>query len=352
MAVTWVIRYLHDHGLIDHADVWQGRLSADDVSVSHTGVLVCVNGSARWFVKRADPIRSRGRDLGSEPFVYRLAAVDSRLASVVPACRLIDDARGIIVMDAAPGAPPAGDVAWRDDAHAAGVRRESGAALARVHRIRPARFGEPPWLVIALEPRWGRYAWLPAPCASLLQRLRASPTFRAGFARVRRDWTPSALVHGDIRSSNLIAGGAPARPAVRIVDWELACLGDPAWDLGSLVGDYVATTALEYDGDAPQDPLRPAIDALDGYLQERADAAGPASRAADAEWRWLLERSVRLAAVRIVQTLVEQAQVYPDALPRSEPALIPIAAAMLDRAPVIATALAASVDEGRRHGVA
>ena len=46
-----------------------------------------------------------------------------------------------------------------------------------------------------------------------------------------------ALVHGDLKLDNVMAGPTPEQ--LRLVDWELAGAGDPAWDLGSALGDLV-----------------------------------------------------------------------------------------------------------------
>jgi hypothetical protein len=45
------------------------------------------------------------------------------------------------------------------------------------------------------------------------------------------------LVHGDLKLDNVMAGPGPGQ--LRLVDWELAGAGDPAWDLGSALGDLM-----------------------------------------------------------------------------------------------------------------
>jgi aminoglycoside phosphotransferase (APT) family kinase protein len=86
--------------------------------------------------------------------------------------------------------------------------------------------------------------------AEALRQLRVD-----GLVDLVRDtaagWTPTALIHGDIKSDNILCAATPgaARP-VRLIDWEAGGRGDPRWDVGSLVGDYLFTWLSGIDLDA------------------------------------------------------------------------------------------------------
>ena len=182
----WLLPYLRDRGVLDPAAAIAGTVRTDDVSVSHTSVRVSVDGPPRWFVKCADPVRSRGRDLGTEPFVYRLATSHPALAGVVPRCRVADDRHQVIVLDIVPGESLDFERVVAAGTPHGEVLRHYGVALAAVHSVRPQPFGGPPWLLVALEPRWGNYEWLPRACGTLLRRLSADRSFNAGFRRARQ----------------------------------------------------------------------------------------------------------------------------------------------------------------------
>lgn len=337
-----VLRYLIDQGVLATADVVRATPLAEDVSVSHRSYRISVDGKPRWFVKRSDPARSGGRDLSVEAAFYRLTGFHRSLAGVVPACRLIGDGDEVLVLDALAGMPLSSAIQRPPSAtptEPAASLHAYGRAVAQAHEVRPAPFGQRPWLLSALEPGWGRYAWLPPPCAALLMRLAGSRSCRAGFSAARREWRESCLVHGDIRWANAFVAFAGDGVQAWLVDWELACVGDPAWDVGSLLADIVATTALGHAGATPDDVWPWCSHVLAGYRERANLEAGP--------WRELLRRSVRLAAVRLVQALVEHGHGSGDTLPSAEAALMPWVASWLAGAPAIGAALAEDTEQLR-----
>lgn len=100
---------------------------------------------------------------------------------------------------------------------------------------------------------------------------------------------------------------------LNIVDWELASLGDPSWDVGCFFADYIAYWAsslvpsgpVEADSDLVGVPalavevMQPAISSFwESYLRH-ADAVSRPE---------LLVRAVRLMGVRLLQTALEQGQ--------------------------------------------
>jgi len=168
-------------------------------------------------------------------------------------------------------------------------------------------------MLIALEPHWGRYDWLPAPCGALLIQLAQSRPFREGFRHARREWRATALVHGDIRWANCLVARSDGR--IRIVDWELGCIGDPAWDVGSALADIVAAAAVYADSRVIDDPLAWAAALLAGYAA--------VAQSTSEEWTQLLTRSVRLAGVRLVQTILEHGHVSPAEIDTVATSLLP-----------------------------
>ena len=286
-STRWVVPYLRSRGLLGSAVGPGTQVDIEDVSMSHQGCRVWLDGELRWFVKRADSVRSRGRDLGAESAVYRLAGRSRALAAVVPRCWLIDDRAQVVVLDAMPGGPVSPDVAWAPTAADVETLTACGDLLARVHTVVPPRLGSPPWLLEGLQPWWDYSQWLPAGSAALMSRLAASPSVRAGF---RRRATDMASDGAGPRRSALDQPGArrpPAAPAVRLVDWELACIGDPAWDVGSVLADIVATTVLWCPTAQRHDPTATAAYFLHAYRAH--------STASDAAWPGFVVRCVRLA---------------------------------------------------------
>ena len=304
-------------------------------SVSHRSFRVDVGGRPTLFVKQADAHRSHGRDLTTEAAVYRVARSSSALAEVVPHSRLISADDSLIVLDAVAGmslaeTPLAGGAGV--DPSIGSVLHAYGRAVARTHQVRPPPLGQPPWLLTALEPGWGTYEWLPDPSRELLLRLARMSAVRQRFRRAATTWRAQCLTHGDLRWANVLVAPNGGSPSVRLVDWELACLGDPAWDIGSVLADVLASAAFGVGavGSAALDTREAARAFLGGY---RVEATPPG-------WLDLLERAVRLAGVRLVQSLVEYGHVSREFLAAQEPLLLPWAIHMLAGAPEMVSELA------------
>ena len=61
----------------------------------------------------------------------------------------------------------------------------------------------------------------------------------AALGEMQRAWAPSTLLHGDFKPDNILVDER-AGP-IRMVDWELCGMGDPAYDLGQALGGLVST---------------------------------------------------------------------------------------------------------------
>ncbi len=335
--VALVVRTLLRSGLLTPEDAVGPGIVAVDRSVSHQAVRVDVGGEPRLFVKLADPVGSQGRDLTAEAAVYRAARASAALAAVVPRCHAIGVGDSPIVLEAVAGVPLSQThLAYGGSTSAAASRRDDrileqyGRAVATTHATTVLPGRGPPWLLGALEPRWEHDGWLPEPCRRLLRRLAAQPALRRGFRAAASAWRAECLVHGDLRWANVLVGTGGATPPVWLIDWELAGEGDPAWDVGSVIADLLGGAALAEapgGGGGPPDASRAAQAFARGYRDR--------SGASDDEWAALAARSVGMAGVRLVQSLVEYGSVSAAHLAAAEPVLVPLAVQCLTDRPAL-----------------
>jgi len=155
------------------------------------------------------------------------------------------------------------------------------------------------WVLTLGQPQ-SPYAAGSAAAQSVLAAVLQRPDAVAALAQARADWRNAHIVHGDAKAANVLILD---HGAVRVIDWEIAALGDGLWDVAGLVHSLLIPNPLL----APE-PLAQAqarahaqIDALwSGYVA----VAPPPSHLADPRIALL-----RLAGARIVQTCLETTQV-------------------------------------------
>ena len=109
------------------------------------------------------------------------------------------------------------------------------------------------------------------------QQYQSDRQLQAQIQQVQRQWTPSCLIHRDLRLRNILVSGDCKQ--TRIIDWEKYVWGDPTYDLGFLLADYLRlsleqavpyidldwVTALELSA-LPISALQPSLQALwEGY---------------------------------------------------------------------------------------
>jgi aminoglycoside phosphotransferase (APT) family kinase protein len=116
-----------------------------------------------------------------------------------------------------------------------------GIALQALHRrIPPPLPAEPPWIVSLDRPGPSLLRDAGEGRIRLVVRIQRSSTWRDGLAALRSRWRPVAANHGDLRLDNVLVDPTSDSPDLRLVDWELGGPGDPAADLGWVVGDLLA----------------------------------------------------------------------------------------------------------------
>ena len=151
----------------------------------------------------------------------------------------------------------------------------------------------------------------------LVRIIQSTNEFGDQLEDLRRNWTTTNLVHQDVRLKNFVWITSPTNPRagrLKLIDWELSGVGDPGWDIGSALANYLnlwlmsipvtASAPLEQSADLASCPLgdiQPAIHACwRSYVSRRGfddDSAGA-----------MLGSAVRFAAARLVQIAFESAQ--------------------------------------------
>lgn len=248
-------------GMITPADIVDGTVDVRSIGRSHPVALLSVAGAPRlvfksFAPKRGDTDGERAREIAVAALAKAIPALGRLLAPQVdwPA----DD--DVIVSHAVPGQTP-----WLLDGLGgseiagapldwAGLVAIVAAPLAACHRatarltrddgsVPPCLDAGPPWGLRLFDGDGPADLWASPPLLPVLRRMAASPAIVAGTRRARAAWRRVCLVHGDLKHDNLLVARADNETSLTLIDWEMARLGDPAWDLAALLVRLVLANA-------------------------------------------------------------------------------------------------------------
>jgi aminoglycoside phosphotransferase (APT) family kinase protein len=323
LAAADITGYLLDRKLLSPRAVVHGRLRVEDVSRLNHVFVVTAEGERCYVVKLAGPAGHAG--VAHEAAVLeRLASPDPTrpLAAYLPRLVGYDGADGVLILESAPRARDL----RRHHAHgrfSCALARQAGRAMALLHAIPPATLeGLTPPPHPTARSRVHRLDLdtmftLSGAALELTSAIQASGDLCASIDELCAGWPEESVIHGDIRWDNwlVVGGGDPNRwSRLQLIDWELCTGGDPAYDIGAFLGEYLRAWLRSIPIADPRDParllaharlplrrMRPALRAFwSSYAQHRGAAPAPLART--------LHRSTRYAAVRLLGAALEEAQ--------------------------------------------
>ncbi len=311
-----IAHYLLSLGLIEPCAVVDHGLNVVDASRRNCVFIARTRSGPAYVVKQASP--RNALTLEHEAAVLRVLADVPALATQVPSVVHQDWELPLLVLRS-----PGGGRAWTEH-HSAGrfplaPARALGRLLAALHGLAAYGVGDRPtdvermWALQFAEPPHELTLGLSAGAQDLIARLQANRAMMDRLVGLRDGDHRDALVHGDLRWDNCLAVAAPGsrrRTRVLLVDWELAGPGESGLDIGTVLAEYLSAWVgsipivemadpgrLLSQAKHPLRRMQPAIDAF-WSAYRRAISSRPA-----------LRRVIELAAVRLLQTAVERAQV-------------------------------------------
>jgi hypothetical protein len=315
-----VQNYLLQQRMLTQAAMVDGGVSVLDASRRNANFEVTVEGGPSYLLKHATD-REKQAALANEAAIYRLLGT-TPAARYVPRLHFYDPGSHVLALELLHDAPSWTAYQGLLGRFPTGLAAVLGEALACVHGIdpggRPARGRAvgtcaPPWALSLHRPDVALYAASSSANHQVISIVQQFPAFGALLDALRAEWQPSSLVHGDLKWDNLLAKRRPGGPGrtVALVDWELAGLGDPCWDMGSAFAGYLGfwLGSIPFSGQEsperylelaryPLARMQPALRALWAGYARRMRLDDSTSD------QWLI-RSVRYAAVRLLQSVFE-----------------------------------------------
>jgi len=307
-----VVDYLLRRGLLEPKAIVGGELVVRDVSSRNCNYAVEVGDGASYLLKQ-------GRSADGAATVAREAAVYERLVSkgeelrsCLPDFLGYDAEADVLVLELL----EAEDLRTRHlhlEEFPAALGEVLGAALGTLHRETHAIYPEapPPWVLSIHRPDTGVFRDVSAANLELIKIVQNADGLGKRLDELRAGWRVEALIHQDVKWDNCLVTDDDR---LRLIDWEIAVAGDPYWDLGSALSQYLTFWLFSIPITGSEPPARfPALarfplDAMKSAL--RACCEGYAAAVGDSQL--LLEESLRrtvaYAGARLIQNAFEASQ--------------------------------------------
>jgi thiamine kinase-like enzyme len=317
-----LVDYLLERELISARSIAVGDLTIVNVSRRNRNFKVLSKDGPCYMIKQGEDGGTGPGTLYHEAFAYRFLSTASTVCSqgFLPILCDFDEPRNVLVLELTTRAHNLRHFQVRRKKFGLVIARRIGHALAALHSLPLTHSGGrfdswyQPWAFTLALPDHSIFRDISSANLDLIRTIQSYPIFRKRLVEVQDRWEPRALLHGDFKWDNCVAFATPGSEwttRVRIVDWEFAGIGDPCWDVGSVLTDYLMTwlMSIPVTGEStperwvelagfPLESMRPSIAAFWNAYRERTAWKGDAARG-------FILKSTELCAVRLLQTLYE-----------------------------------------------
>jgi Ser/Thr protein kinase RdoA (MazF antagonist) len=188
--------------------------------------------------------------------------------------------------------------------------------LAGTHEVSNDLPDDPPWVFSIHRPDLNMLGHASSANLEMIRWLQRFPELGEHLDRLREEWAATVLLHFDLRWENCVVYGRPGsdrRTRLKLIDLELVQLGDPLWDIGCALSDYLSLWVLSIPMTGETQPDHFAR--LSRYPIERMQPAIRALWRSYAARRGLdpavHPRVVDYCAARLIQTAFERNQLTP-----------------------------------------
>ncbi len=294
-----LVQALLAHRAITTSDVVDAGLQLlDDVRDRFVLSSLTIGGRPSFMIKRArypEAIESLRQELRA----YRYIRDRTGLDSIMPALIADDPRDGLLVMEWIGGAAPVNmGLPFEEAADHLGTK------IGRLHACTQRSGNETgtfrrPWILSSLDRHSG---WQPPELDTLLARTDHADILASGLNLGYRSWRQEALIHGDLKWEHCLSGRDQNGDTIRLIDWELATFGDPAWDVASIISDILFDS--QYAHRTAMGSVQKALQRGEGdkFLQSYAQA-----RPVDTTFP---KRVALYTGARLFQTSLESASAY------------------------------------------
>jgi serine/threonine protein kinase len=327
-----VAHFLAERRLLTFESVVDGDFMVVDQSSRNRNLKIVRQKSPGFFIKQISQRTPEFiQSIEREAACYRLAKQNPAFRSLhplMPRFHYFDPANHILVIELLENGESLWEYHQRMGRFPADVAVMQGEKLGAYHRQTRINGNakdlsvfkrQLPWILSIHETNPMYLGQISQGNSQLINILQQYPEFQSALAAIKDGWTYSTLIHGDIKWENMMLchNGDDSAPELKIIDWEIADIGDECWDVGGVIQAYLTfwifslplnggmgmadvAAASPFDAES----IKPALVSYwSGYLQAR--------KLDQSASRPMLTRCLSCAAARMIQTAYESIQASP-----------------------------------------
>src|SRR5579883_1107790 len=257
LTVSNLPYFLISKNLVPARSVVDGRFAIVAVGRRNRNFKIIRRGLPGMFVKQAksteyEAVSTLQREAAFYARVQRWGAY-APLRRIMPEMVYFDPARYALIIDAIEGAESLAEYYLRQGTFPREAARATGESVALLHSfgaqmagdevLSPWMFRQVPWVMQMDVTGAGFLQKLGPAGANLAAAMALYPSLQPMLSSLRPEWRQDSLIHGDMKWENcLVSSSEPLK--LRVVDWELADIGDGAWDVATIFKEYLVACLL------------------------------------------------------------------------------------------------------------
>jgi len=282
--------YLCDTGLASPSDIVDGDYGLSEVGRRNRNFRVVGTGERAIFVKQVpavipETVLSFLREAACAQLAAE-AAPAGALHNVGATLRRYDPKSHILVYDALESIESLSELAMRRGGAALHeITGRLALMLASVHsetmqpgalaKVSSVMTGDVPWVFIITTDAETVMPNMSAGCRQVVGLLRQMTDLSGPLVQLGQQWRRLCLMHGDIKSENVVVARQPdGSREIKLVDWELANLGEPLWDAAGVLCLFLQQWlfTIRADGTMPAAATPPGDAATLAAAKKNAEA--------------------------------------------------------------------------------
>jgi thiamine kinase-like enzyme len=330
-----ILAYLMKKGFIKNEHIVDKNFSIENASLRNCNLKIASGSGANYFLKQ-DIREGKNEDkslasIGHEAEVYKLFEIifkDTNVYDCLPRYYAFDPIEKVLLLEAITDSVNLAEYYMKKARFSPILSGKLGKVLGIFHQVSASKkiFIEEsignsailPWIFFIAHPGQGLYLNSSQSNLELIRIIQQSAELSHSFEKLSQQWKSTTLIHGDVKFVNCLVC-----PEIRskhefkllLVDWELARIGDPCWDIGSTFSEYLIIwlssipISMQHSPDEFLDFARFPLKKLQPSIRSFWKAYTDYSKIGNDDLPELLLRSTCFAAVRLVQSAYEQSQI-------------------------------------------